>query len=51
MQLPDSGCEVIKTLQYYESSPLPTAETPQSFPKHVTLKIISSFMLNLAIDV
>lgn len=35
MQLPDSSCEVIRTLQYYESRLL---TSPWSFPEHVRQK-------------
>jgi len=42
MQLPDSSCEVIRTLQYYESRLL---TSPWSFPEHVTQKYVYNFFI------
>lgn len=42
MQLPDSSCEVIRTLQYYESRLL---TSPWSIPEHVTHKYILNFFI------
>lgn len=47
MQLPDSSCEVITTLQYYEYESELLSNTPQSFPEHVILKYIYSTFIVL----
>lgn len=40
MQLPDSNCEIITTLQYYEYESGLLTNPSQSFPEHVILKYI-----------